>query len=96
MSEKMAISAFILKIAENDPFLRLQMRAKETFVNGALSAYRALARPSAALVSDRETPAKEAGARLVKGFGTKLIQGHREPFPKTNIEQRTGARSSLS
>ena len=27
----MAISAYILKIAENDPFLRLQMRAKEMF-----------------------------------------------------------------
>ena len=29
--DKMAISAYILKIAENDPFLRLQMRAKEMF-----------------------------------------------------------------
>ena len=29
--DKMAISAFILKIVENDPFLRLQMRAKEMF-----------------------------------------------------------------
>ena len=27
----MAISAHILKIVENDPFLRLQMRAKEIF-----------------------------------------------------------------
>ena len=27
----MAISAYILKIVENDPFLRLQMRAKEMF-----------------------------------------------------------------
>ena len=31
MCDKMAISAYILKIVENDPFLRLQMRAKETF-----------------------------------------------------------------
>ena len=31
MCDKMAISAYILKIAENDPFLRLQMRAKEMF-----------------------------------------------------------------
>ena len=31
MCDKMAISAFILKIVENDPFLRLQMRAKEMF-----------------------------------------------------------------
>ena len=31
MSDKMAISAHILKIAENDPFLRLQMTAKEMF-----------------------------------------------------------------
>ena len=27
----MAISVYILKIVENDPFLRLQMRAKEMF-----------------------------------------------------------------
>ena len=27
----MAISTYILKIVENDPFLRLQMRAKEMF-----------------------------------------------------------------
>ena len=31
MCEKMAISAYILKIVEKDPFLRLQMRAKEMF-----------------------------------------------------------------
>ena len=32
MYDRMAISAYIiLKIAENDPFLRLQMRAKEMF-----------------------------------------------------------------
>ena len=29
MCDKMAISAYILKIDEKDPFLRLQMRAKE-------------------------------------------------------------------
>ena len=29
----MAISAYILKIVEKDPFLRLQMRAKEMFNN---------------------------------------------------------------
>ena len=31
MCEKMAISTYIIKIAENDPFLRLQMRAIEMF-----------------------------------------------------------------
>ena len=31
MCDKMTIFAYILKIAENDPFLRLQMRAKEMF-----------------------------------------------------------------
>ena len=31
MCDKMAISAYILKIVENDPFLRLQMRAREDF-----------------------------------------------------------------
>ena len=31
MCDKMTISAYILKIVENDPFLRLQMRAKEMF-----------------------------------------------------------------
>ena len=31
MCDKMAISASILKIAEKDPFFRLQMRAKEMF-----------------------------------------------------------------
>ena len=31
MSHKMAISAYILKIVERDPFLRLQMRAKADF-----------------------------------------------------------------
>ena len=31
MFYKMAISAYILKIVEIDPFLRLQMRAKEEF-----------------------------------------------------------------
>ena len=31
MCDKMAISAYILNIVEKDPFLRLQMRAKEMF-----------------------------------------------------------------
>ena len=31
MHDKMAISAYILKIVENEPFLKLQMRAKEIF-----------------------------------------------------------------
>ena len=31
MCDKMAISAYILKTVERDPFLKLQMRAKETF-----------------------------------------------------------------
>ena len=31
MCDKMAISAHILKIVENDPILRLQMTAKEMF-----------------------------------------------------------------
>ena len=31
MCFKMAISAYILKIVEKDPFLRLQMRAREIF-----------------------------------------------------------------
>ena len=31
MCDKMAISGYILKIVENDQFLRLQMRAKEMF-----------------------------------------------------------------
>ena len=31
MCQKMEISANILKIVENDPFLRLQMTAKEMF-----------------------------------------------------------------
>ena len=32
MCDKMAISVYILKIVENDPFLRLQMRAKECLI----------------------------------------------------------------
>ena len=31
MCDKMAISTYIMKIAENDPSLRLQMRAIEKF-----------------------------------------------------------------
>ena len=31
MRDKIAISAYILKIVENDPSLRLQMRAEEDF-----------------------------------------------------------------
>ena len=31
MCDKMPISTYIMKIAENDPFLRLQMRAIEMF-----------------------------------------------------------------
>ena len=31
MCDKTAISAYILKIVEKDPFLRLQMRAKDDF-----------------------------------------------------------------
>ena len=31
MCDKMAISAYILKIVEKDPFLRLQMSSKEMF-----------------------------------------------------------------
>ena len=34
MCDKMAISGYILKIVEKDPFLRLQMRAKEMFNHG--------------------------------------------------------------
>ena len=33
MCDKMAISTYIMKIAENDPFLRLQMRAIEIFIH---------------------------------------------------------------
>ena len=36
MCDKMAISAYILKIVEQDPFLKLQIRAKEMF-NGQKS-----------------------------------------------------------
>ena len=32
MCDKMAISAYILKIVVKDPFLRLQMRAKECLI----------------------------------------------------------------
>ena len=31
MCDKIAISAYILKIVEKDPFLRLQIRVKEDF-----------------------------------------------------------------
>ena len=31
MCDKMAISAYILKIVKNDPFLRLEMTVKEMF-----------------------------------------------------------------
>ena len=31
MCDKMAISAYILKIVKNDPFLKLQVRVKEMF-----------------------------------------------------------------
>ena len=31
MCDKMAFSAYILEIVKNDPFLMLQMRAKEIF-----------------------------------------------------------------
>ena len=31
MCDKLAISALILKMVENDPFLRLQMTSKEMF-----------------------------------------------------------------
>ena len=31
MCDKMTISAYILKIVENNPFLRLQMKVKEIF-----------------------------------------------------------------
>ena len=31
MCDKMAISAYIMKIAETDPFVRLQMSTKEMF-----------------------------------------------------------------
>ena len=31
MCDKVAISAYILKMVKKDPFLRLQMRAKEMF-----------------------------------------------------------------
>ena len=32
MCDKMAISAYILKIVKKDPFLRLQIRAKECLI----------------------------------------------------------------
>ena len=33
MCDKMTVYAYILKIVQNDPFLRLQMRAKEMFTS---------------------------------------------------------------
>ena len=36
MCDKMAISAYVLKIVEKDPFLRLQMGAKEDFTHRQL------------------------------------------------------------
>ena len=36
----MAISAYVLKIVEKDPFLRLQMRAKEDFNRHKLVFYK--------------------------------------------------------
>ena len=40
MCDEIAISAYILKIAENDPFLRLQMRGKEMFLRHLYQAIR--------------------------------------------------------
>ena len=40
MCEKIAIFAYILKIVEKDPFLRLQMRAKEMFNSQQLFFYK--------------------------------------------------------
>ena len=40
MCDKMAIYAYILKIVEKDPFLRLQMSAKETFNRGQFFSHR--------------------------------------------------------
>ena len=40
MCDKMAISSHILKIVENDPFLRLQMTAKEMFNRHQLFSYK--------------------------------------------------------
>ena len=37
MCDKMAISAYNLKIIEKDPFLRLQMRAQEDFTRHQFS-----------------------------------------------------------
>ena len=37
MCDKMAIYTYILKIVENDPFLRLQMKAKEMFFTNFFS-----------------------------------------------------------
>ena len=39
MCDKMAISDYILKIVEKDPFLRLQMRAKEMFNHTIVQMY---------------------------------------------------------
>ena len=39
MCDKIAISAYILKIVENDLFLRLHMRAKEMFNSHQLFFY---------------------------------------------------------
>ena len=40
MCDKMAISAHILKIVENDPFSRLQMTAKEIINSHQFSLYK--------------------------------------------------------
>ena len=40
MCDKMAISAYILKIVENDPILRLQMTAKEMLNRDQLFLYK--------------------------------------------------------
>ena len=40
MCDKMAISAYILKIVKKDPFLRLQMRAKEKFNHHQVFSYK--------------------------------------------------------
>ena len=40
MCDKMAISAYILKIVKKDPFSRLEMRAKEMFNRHRLFSYK--------------------------------------------------------
>ena len=105
MCDKMAISAYILKIVEKDPFLRLQMRAKEMFtIVCSMQKKQVEKQPKKVLMNEKEnienlieinyceSKVKELDTikKRIKDIEDKKAEGHRFRARMPNFEETEG------